>query len=88
MKHLTSNSGGQAASATFQKKEAAKQGLGAENAPGRTEGLDKRPGKAPVASDSGSTAIGIEKGTNQPGESGITGKPVDPKVEGGGANMN
>lgn len=54
-------------------------GEGASNAPGHTEG--KRPGEAPVASDSGSTGVGIEKGTNQPGEKGITGKPVDPVPE-------
>lgn len=63
------------------------QGLGADNAPGRTEGLDKHPGEAPVASDSGSTNVGVEAGTNQPGEKGIDGKPVDPQMEGGGANM-
>ncbi|KAK4498181.1 hypothetical protein PRZ48_010838 [Zasmidium cellare] len=79
--------GGQAPSAKFQKQQAEKQGLGAENAPGRTEGLDKQPGKAPVASDSGSTNVGVEAGTNQPGEKGISGQPVDSQMEGGGANM-
>ena len=49
-------------------------GEGAPNAPGHTEG--HKPGEAPVASDSGSTDQGIAKGTNQPGEIGIEGKPV------------
>ena len=49
-------------------------GEGAPNAPGHTEG--RKPGEAPVASDSGSTDQGIAKGTNQPGELGIEGKPV------------
>ncbi|TKA22293.1 hypothetical protein B0A50_08018 [Salinomyces thailandicus] len=79
--------GGQAASAKFQKQEAQKQGLGAENAPARKEGTDKHPGEAPVASDSGSTNTGIEPGTNQPGEKGISGVAVDPKPDGTGANM-
>lgn len=67
----------------------AEHGLGAENAPGRTQGdtIDKNPGKAPVASDSGSTNVGIEPGTNQPGEKGITGVPVSSEPAQGGANM-
>lgn len=66
---------------------APEEGLGAENAPGRHEGLDKTPGKAPVASDSGSTNVGIEAGTNQPGETGISGEPVSSQMQTGGANM-
>lgn len=49
-------------------------GEGASNAPGHTEG--KAPGDAPVASDSGDTATGVAKGTNQPGEKGIGGPSV------------
>lgn len=49
----------------------AERGEGAENAPGHTEG--KAPGEAPVASDSGNSIVGIEPGTNQPGEKGIEG---------------
>jgi len=81
--------GGQAASAKFQKQEAQKHGLGAENAPGRTqsETIEKNPGKAPVASDSGSTSVGIEPGTNQPGEKGISGVKVSSQPESGGSNM-
>lgn len=61
------------------------KGLGADNAPGHTEG--KRPGEEPVASDSGATNVGIEPGTNQPGEAGIKGKPVSSEQAQGGANM-
>lgn len=46
-------------------------GVGADNAPGHTEGktIDKNPGMANVASDSGSTNVGIDNaGANQPGE--------------------
>lgn len=32
--------------------------------------------QAPVASDSGISAVGIERGTNQPGEKGDVGAPV------------
>ncbi|KAK4540781.1 hypothetical protein LTR36_008858 [Oleoguttula mirabilis] len=78
--------GGSGASEKAQKQMAEKQGLGAENAPGRTEGLDKNPGSAAVASDSGSTSVGVRAGTNQPGEKGITGTPVDSQPEQGGAN--
>ncbi|CAK4034429.1 Hypothetical predicted protein [Lecanosticta acicola] len=77
--------GGQAASAKFQKQQAESKGLGADNAPGHKEG--KVPGEAPVASDSGSSAVGIEHGTNQPGEKGISGKPVSSQPEGGSSNM-
>lgn len=40
-----------------------------------------------MASDSGSTNVGVEAGTNQPGEKGIGGEKVDSAMEGGGANM-
>lgn len=60
-------------------------GTGAPNAAGHTE--LKRPGEAPVASDSGSTNVGIDNGTNQPGEKGISGVPVDSKPGSGNANM-
>lgn len=40
-----------------------------------------------MASDSGATNTGIDSGTNQPGEKGIDGKPVDPKPDGSGTNM-
>ncbi|MCJ1453052.1 hypothetical protein MMC28_003397 [Mycoblastus sanguinarius] len=68
-----------AASAKFMKQEAQKHGEGAENAPGHTEG--KAPGEAPVASDSGDSNVGIEKGTNQPGEKGDLGPKMDPVPE-------
>lgn len=44
------------------------------------------PGEAPVASDSGSTNVGIDSGSNQPGEKGIGGVKVDskPRSEGQG----
>ncbi len=51
-------------------------GEGAPNAPGHSEG--KAPGEAPVASDSGISNVGIEKGTNQPGEKGDLGPTMDP----------
>ncbi|KAL8734103.1 MAG: hypothetical protein Q9181_003312 [Wetmoreana brouardii] len=71
--------GGQAASAKFMKAEAQKHGEGATNAPGHTE--NKKPGEAPVASDSGSTNVGVRSGTNQPGQEGIGGVAVDPVPE-------
>ncbi|KAI5363947.1 hypothetical protein Slin15195_G096020 [Septoria linicola] len=72
--------GGQVASDKFQKQQAEKEGLGAQNAPGRTEGtgVEQNPGNAKVASDSGSTNVGVEAGTNTKGEKGISGVPVDP----------
>ncbi|CAD0022394.1 unnamed protein product [Aureobasidium pullulans] len=36
----------------------------------------KAPARPPVASDSGVTRVGIDNGTNQPGEKGIGGVPV------------
>ena len=66
---------------------AEKHGLGAENAPGRTSGgIDKNPGQAAVASDSGSTNVGVENGSTQPGEKGISGVPVDSAPTNGNAN--
>jgi len=50
------------------------KGLGADNAPGHTEG--GKPGDAPVASDSYAGTTGVENGTNQPGEAGNVGAPV------------
>ncbi|TKA60009.1 hypothetical protein B0A55_12929 [Friedmanniomyces simplex] len=85
---VTKTPGGQAASDKFQKQQAQKEGLGADNAPGKTEGLDKNPGKAAVASDSGSTNVGVREGTNQPGEKGVSGVPVDSQPSQGGANMS
>ncbi|OTA22763.1 hypothetical protein BTJ68_14359 [Hortaea werneckii EXF-2000] len=56
--------------------------------PARKEGgVDEVPGKAPVASDSGATNTGIDPGTNQPGEKGIKGEPIDPRPDGSGSNM-
>jgi len=81
----TKTPGGQAASAKFQKQEAQTHGLGAENAPGHTQGT--APGEKPVASDSGSTNVGIEAGTNQPGEKGLKDVPVSSKPDSTGANM-
>lgn len=43
-----------------------------------TEG--KAPGEAPVASDSGISAVGIERGTNQPGEKGDLGPPIESTI--------
>ncbi|KAK3675491.1 hypothetical protein LTR78_004574 [Recurvomyces mirabilis] len=79
--------GGSGASDKFQKQEAAKHGSGAANAPGHTEGTESQPGKAPVASDSGSTNVGVRDGTNQPGEKGISGVPVSSEPSQGGSNM-
>ncbi|KAH0033644.1 hypothetical protein KCU78_g2430, partial [Aureobasidium melanogenum] len=56
------------------KKQAQMHGDGAPNATGHTE--SKAPGEAPVASDSGVTNVGIDNGSNQPGEKGIKGVPV------------
>lgn len=50
------------------------KGLGADNAPGHTEG--GKPGDAPVAGDSYASTVGVEKGTNQPGEEGNVGQTV------------
>jgi hypothetical protein len=63
--------------------------LGADNAPGKTEGetIATNPGKAPVASDSGSTNVGVQSEANNPGEKGIEGVPVDPQPESTGPNM-
>ncbi|KAI9692674.1 MAG: hypothetical protein M1820_009468 [Bogoriella megaspora] len=78
--------GGQAASDKQLKKDAQKHGEGAPNAPGRTPG--RAPGEAPVASDSGSTNVGVDAGaSNQPGEKGIQGVPVRPEQDRPGANM-
>ena len=57
-------------------------GQGAENAPGHTEG--KAPGERPVASDSGVNAVGIERGTNQPGEKGLKDELVSSEGNTGG----
>jgi len=40
-----------------------------------------------VASDSGSTNVGIDAGTNQPGEKGVKGVPVDSAPSQANANM-
>lgn len=77
-------SGGSGASEKFQKQQAEKQGLGADNAAGHTEG--HRPGEAPVASDSGSTSVGQQPQDNNPGTQGIKGEPVSSKPS-DGANM-
>jgi hypothetical protein len=54
----------------------AEHGEGATNAAGHTEG--RKPGEAPVASDSGSTNVGLgAKSTNVPGEKGISGVQVE-----------
>ncbi|RYP70542.1 hypothetical protein DL771_005361 [Monosporascus sp. 5C6A] len=75
-----------AASDTFLKKQAEVQGLGAPNAPAHKDG--HAPGEAPVASDSGSTNVGIEGGsTNIPGEKGISGKPVREEMDRPGNSM-
>ncbi|GAB7355816.1 hypothetical protein MBLNU459_g6488t1 [Dothideomycetes sp. NU459] len=81
----TKTPGGQAASDKFQKQQAQTQGLGADNAPGHTEG--KAPGEAPVASDSGVTDVGIDNGSNQPGEKGVKGVPVSSEPSSANANM-
>ncbi|KAE9974835.1 hypothetical protein BLS_002887 [Venturia inaequalis] len=78
--------GGQQPSEKFQKQQAHTHGSGAANAPGHTE--TPKPGEAPVASDSGSTNVGIDNdATNQPGEKGIKGTPVDSAPSSGNANM-
>ncbi|KAK6436252.1 hypothetical protein LTR95_007554 [Oleoguttula sp. CCFEE 5521] len=64
---------------------AVEHGSGASNAAGHTE--DKAPGEAPVASDSGSTNVGVRAGQNQPGEKGISGVPVDSAPTTGNANQ-
>ncbi|KAJ9622664.1 hypothetical protein H2203_006314 [Taxawa tesnikishii (nom. ined.)] len=80
--------GGAAASDKFNKQQAQAKGLGADNAPGHSEG--SAPGEAPVASDSGSTNVGVRGDQNNPGEKGISGVPVDaaPSKSGTGANMS
>lgn len=60
-------------------------GAGADNAAGHTE--LGRPGEAPVASDSGSTTVGVDNGSNQPGEKGIKGVPVSSAPDNASANM-
>lgn len=60
-------------------------GTGAPNAAGHTE--LKAPGEAPVASDSGSTNVGIDNGSNAPGEKGIKGVPVSSEPSNASANM-
>ncbi|KAI9720747.1 MAG: hypothetical protein M1828_005538 [Chrysothrix sp. TS-e1954] len=74
--------GGQAASDKFKKQEAAKHGQGADNAPGHTEG--KAPRERPVASDSGMNNVGIDRGTNQPGEKGLKDEIVGSEGNTGG----
>lgn len=59
--------------------------MGAENAAGHTEG--SKPGEAPVASDSGSSLVGVRAGQSLPGEEGIKGKIVDSAPETSNANM-
>jgi hypothetical protein len=81
----TISSGGSGASEKFQKQQAEKQGLGADNAAGHTEG--HRPGEAPVASDSGSTNVGQDPSRANPGTQGIKGEPVSSKPDSTGANM-
>ncbi|KAJ9660335.1 hypothetical protein H2198_002643 [Neophaeococcomyces mojaviensis] len=49
-------------------------GLGADNAPGHKQG--GKPGDAPVAGDSYVSNVGVDAGTNQPGESGNVGVKV------------
>ncbi|KAK5947242.1 hypothetical protein PMZ80_001391 [Knufia obscura] len=66
--------GGQAASAKFEKQQAQTHGTGADNAPGHTEA--KKPGEAPVAGDSYAGTVGVDNGTNQPGEAGNVGAPA------------
>lgn len=78
-------SGGSGASEKFQKQQAEKQGHGADNAYGHTEG--HRPGEAPVASDSGATNVGQDPSQNNPGTQGIKGEAVSSKPDGTGANM-
>lgn len=78
-------SGGAGASEKFQKQQAEKQGHGAANAYGHTEG--HRPGEAPVASDSGATNVGQDPSSNNPGTQGIKGEAVSAKPDNAGANM-
>ncbi|KAF4548987.1 Hypothetical protein D9617_24g017010 [Elsinoe fawcettii] len=61
--------GGQAASDKFNKQQAQTHGLGADNAPGHKDA--PAPGEAPVASDSGLSTVGVDAGSNQPGEKGL-----------------
>lgn len=77
--------GGAGASEKFQKQQAEKQGHGAANAYGHTEG--HRPGEAPVASDSGATNVGQDPSSNNPGTQGIKGEAVSAKPDNAGANM-
>ncbi|KAL1301969.1 hypothetical protein AAFC00_002424 [Neodothiora populina] len=77
--------GGAGASAKFEKQQAQTHGTGADNAPGHTEA--SRPGEAPVASDSGISNVGIDNGSNQPGEKGVKGVPVSSEPSNPGANM-
>merc|ERR1711963_871335 len=72
MPSFTKTPGGSGASDKFQKQQAEKQGLGADNAAGHTEG--HRPGEAPVASDSGSTSVGQQPQDNNPGTQGVKGE--------------
>ncbi|GAB7344390.1 hypothetical protein MBLNU457_2246t1 [Dothideomycetes sp. NU457] len=67
--------GGSGASEKELKKQAQAHGAGADNAPGHTD-IGKPAEHAPVASDSGATNVGVEAGTNQPGEKGVKGVPV------------
>ncbi|KAK5074025.1 hypothetical protein LTS08_008037 [Lithohypha guttulata] len=66
--------GGAGASDKFKKQQAEKHGLGADNAPGHKDAA--APGEAPVAGDSYVSTVGIDNGTNQPGEKGNVGQPV------------
>jgi hypothetical protein len=47
------------------------KGLGASNAPAAKE--LRKPGEAPVASDSGNSNVGVDPSANKPGEAGIGG---------------
>ncbi|OQO08879.1 hypothetical protein B0A48_05769 [Cryoendolithus antarcticus] len=69
----------------YQQGPAPEHGSGSSNAAGHTE--EKAPGEAPVASDSGSTNVGVRAGQNQPGEKGISGVPVDSAPTTGNANQ-
>ncbi|KAI0198866.1 hypothetical protein F4808DRAFT_247230 [Astrocystis sublimbata] len=76
-----------AASDKFLEKQAEAQGLGAPNAPGRTEG--HLPGEAPVASDSalpGRVGV-VNNATNVPGEKGLGGAPVTEEMQQGQNKM-
>ncbi|KAF2084967.1 hypothetical protein K490DRAFT_68169 [Saccharata proteae CBS 121410] len=74
--------GGQAASDKFLKKDAQTHGTGAPNAPGKTE--QSAPGERAVASDSYNSSVGVEAGTNQPGEKGDVGRVVGEKAKDAG----